>query len=244
MRRFLKYVLTAVVAVLLTLSLSACFGLLPRETTPEPSSTPPVTTRPETVKPDPLVIKETGYTVVKNAYSTYVSCGLIVTNPNDVNVSLPQIKVVVRDADNKILSSQSSYVRAVAANDTVGVGLKIHISSGEPATVEFTAEPIADYMASNDTAVIRSTEVEFTNVHYLSESYTSKITGEILNKSSIDAAYCDLSVLFRDADNKLIGGDSGYLSSLPSKTTTAFEVSVYNIPDGAKTYDISVFASE
>ena len=53
--------------------------------------------------------------------------------------------------------------------------------------------------------------------------YSSAITGQVTNNSNIDATQITVIVEYYK-DNKLVGGDIGYVNNLPVGATGAFEI--------------------
>ena len=57
---------------------------------------------------------------------------------------------------------------------------------------------------------------------------TDSVVGEIQNDNDYDIESGVVTVVFRDADGKLIGGESTYVDSIKANATTPFDISIYN----------------
>jgi hypothetical protein len=189
-----------------------------------------------------LEILEHGYSIIELDGTYYVSYGIIVKNPNTQGLTNQSLKMTLRDADGKVLESSSVFCPGVAGGDTTGIGNYTIVTAGRPAKLEFSVEKPGSYQAK-ESGILKTTDLDFSNVRHLQDDYTSKIAGDVTNRSSQEYSDVQLNIILRSSDGKIVGGLSDYLNTLPSDTLTAFDVflSSYSTPPGFT--DFEMFAS-
>ena len=189
--------------------------------------------------PKAMEILEQGYSIIERDGDHYISYGLIIKNPNAQDLAYPGLKITVRDKDNKVLESSSILCHGVGGNETVGVGGYTLITSGRPTKAEFSTERPSEYNVY-DSGILKTTDVLIFNTSHVSDEYSSRITGDITNKSKQEYEGVQLNIIFRDSAGKIVGGAQGGLDILAADATIPFDIylSRDSTPTGFKDFEL------
>lgn len=192
--------------------------------TPRPSVTPisePTATHtPELFRP--LEVKEYGYSV-NNGYLYYSVC---IYNPNEsYYVTLPTFRITARDADNILLGTKDKTLFSIYPQEEVWYAFYGFEVDEPPAKVTIEALTPKDYYIKEVSSVQQPQYIPLTVINYTKRG--EKIVGEIKNDNDYEISQAILTVVFRDKDGKLLGGDSTFLESIPANGTVPFEKSAY-----------------
>lgn len=185
-------------------------------------TTEDVTTADTETAIQPLEVKEFGYSV-SNGY-LYIS--VILHNPNkDIAIDLPSFRITARDANNALLGTQDQTISIVyPEQDFVYAGQMCAVDE-EPATVDIELLKLDDY---NYRKVSSLNHPEFKPFETLSATAKeNSLIGEIQNNNDYDFDTVIVSVVYRDADGKLIGGTCTFVDSVSANATAPYDIMTY-----------------
>ncbi len=149
-----------------------------------------------------------------------------IKNPNkDKAVKNSKINYVIRNSDNKILTSTVIYLPAIAADDTVEISGSVIVSASEnPASAEYKIEYNKYGIVDQETAkVVKSSELVVSNPYRVKSGAYAHFTGEVTNKSDQDLTSVKVMLLYRK-DGRIYGGDSWLVGTLAAGETKAFDM--------------------
>lgn len=174
-----------------------------------------------------LSIKFLGASWYRSGNYIYQSYSAEVTNNHPTKAAqFGQVTVTLKDADGKIIKSDTTYIGTIAAGDTIRYSDIIMFQGGEPSTISLSVST-ADYSFVDNSNAIPSSKLSVSNINYISGDYYSRITGEVHNSSSKDSSMTRVSVIFMK-DGKVVGGTFDYVFNLNHGTSTSFEILVNN----------------
>lgn len=162
--------------------------------------------------------------------TTYLDAYAKVHNPNDAKMAeYPKLTVTVKSSDETILATDYDTCSYIMPGDTVVMIESIGVSNyTDDCKIELNVT--TDYI--NVTDSIRkenslSSDFSFTNVSEISERYSNKITGEIMNNFSADVDNVTLTVSLLK-DGKIVYVDTTYVHDLKIGQNTPFEYKYYS----------------
>ncbi len=171
----------------------------------------------------PIEVKEFGYSM-SNEYLYY---SIKLHNPNtDKAIELPQFRVTARNDAGEVLATeeqtlsiiypQQDFTYASLAFDVDDIPSKVDVEVLEPD--EYNIKNIS--MLDNPNYV----PLKAVNTTMRDDS----VVGEIQNDNDYDLDSAIVTIIFRDENGKLIGGDSTFVDSLKANSATPFDMSLYN----------------
>ncbi len=188
--------------------------------TPEPTPTREPTPTPEQFKP--LEVKEFGYSV-SHGYLYYSIC---LHNPNEsFFVEFPTFRVTARDANNVLLGTEEQVLFSIYPQQDVWHAFLGFEVEEAPATVDVEVLMPKDYNITKVSKIDQPTYIPLAAINYAKRG--NKIVGEVQNDNDYDIKQAIVTIVYRDADGKLLGGDSTFIDSVPAHGTAPFEESVY-----------------
>ena len=195
----------------------------PVDTEPEKTEEPVVEETEEPARFLPLEIKEFGYSI-KDGYLYYSVC---IHNPNEsFYVEFPTFRITARDADNILLGTEEQVLNSIYPQQDVWhafLGFKVEEA---PSKVDVEMLEPNDYNISDVSTAKHPTYIPLTIIN--SAKRGDKIVGEIQNDNDYDINQAIVTIVFRDAEGKLLGGTSTFVDSVKAKSATPFDESVYS----------------
>ncbi|MGE0133436.1 MAG: hypothetical protein AB7U82_35620 [Blastocatellales bacterium] len=173
---------------------------------------------------DPTTVNESGYFVANSTRGYKVIVALIVSNPYENRfASRPSAQVTLRGADGSVLTSRELNGAGIPPKGVITICETI-TADEKPTRVD--VRPLS---ASYEATDFKSSEFRpFTldNVRAKPNDYGyMKVTGEIRNPFPKQTGVW-VCFLFRDKQNKLIGGHKLWKSEVPTGDPIAFEMSI------------------
>lgn len=174
--------------------------------------------------------------LVDSGYSLYMTNGRVdvmyaleMYNPNEeYAIEYPEITVTARDANGKILKTESQMLNGIAAGDKLTYGSSVSYEGGAPDKIEISVGNKDDnYIAQSSSGIILSSELSVFNVSKNKGAYSEVFTGEVTNNSTQDFGNVAITVIYKLGD-KIVGGLTSYVDDLASGQTKAFELSPYS----------------
>lgn len=141
---------------------------------------------------------------------TYVYYSAELSNGNSKTAGACQITVTSRDAEGHVLDVSNGYTGRIAGNDTIRFSGGVMYVGDVPSAVEFAVgNPMGGYNDHFD-ATAKASDFQFKNVARLDES---KISGDVVNNSSVDCTNVRVSVILKK-NGQVIGGTYTYANNV------------------------------
>ena len=205
----MKKIAAIMLAVMMCLGLAACSGGGGESGSGEPQE---------------LKLVDSGYSFIDN----YIYYAVIVENPNEgVVVGFPTVRITAKDADGNVLGTTDAYLGEVHAGQTVehaSIGFEV---SEAPASVDFEVLPFDEYdiTAEGSSEHANMKKLTTTGVKESVDEYGyASYTGEIVNENDYDFSGVEVTVLYRDENGKLIGGEYTYVEHVAANGNTPFSL--------------------
>lgn len=182
-----------------------------------------------------LEIKEFGY-YMSGKY--LYCCGLIYNPNNSVLCQYPKYRITARDSSDGVLGSYEAIWSYIYPEQTIAFSEMCFKCDEKPSKVEVEALDVDENDLINvnllDNPNFKSFEIKNSIVR------DNKIVGEVFNPNSNDYSNVYVTVLFRDDNNKIVGGDLTILDSVKANSTAPFDISTfsadYQITDNYEIY--------
>lgn len=169
-----------------------------------------------------LEIKEAGFSMS----SGFLYYAIILHNNSDkMAVQFPTFRMTARDANGALLGTEDQVGSIIYPNqDFVWAGLAYSIDE-RPAKVEFEVVDPDDYNIVPATSLSRPTytALDVTGVN----KRGSRLLGEVYNPNDYTIEQVLVTVLFRNDDGALIGGDLTFIDSIKSGAKVPFDMDLY-----------------
>lgn len=141
---------------------------------------------------------------------TYVYYSAELSNGNSKTAGVCQITVTSRDAEGHVLDVSNDYTGRIAGNDTIRFSGGVMYVGDVPSAVELAVgNPMGGYNDHFD-ATAKASDFQFKNVARLDES---KISGDVVNNSSVDCTNVRVSVILKK-NGQVIGGTYTYANNV------------------------------
>lgn len=169
-----------------------------------------------------LEVVKSGYS--KNKGGTLASYGAIIRNPNKDKIA-ENIDVTITlfgDQNQVIASSSMDKIPYLEPEKEIGIGNEIGISpeGANISKIEVQARPSKWSKKTKDMAGF-----QFENVNFIKgDDYGSNVTGIIKSTFSKDLKDIQVSTIYFDQNENIIGGNSTYVDFVPANGQTSFQV--------------------
>ena len=173
-----------------------------------------------------VTVKESGFEV-KDGYLYYSFAA--VNNSSEYAVNLPQFTITARDEDGALLSVENQGLMLMYPGQEAVFAGSAGAVEKVPAVVEVEfVEPEDDWHYVKPDTLEHPEYVPFqiANSRLKKGEWNSSIIGEIYNPNTYGATTVALTVVWRDADGKLLGGDTTFVDNVKAEKNTPFEMSV------------------
>ena len=141
---------------------------------------------------------------------TYVYYSAELSNGNSKTAGACQITVTSRDAEGHVLDVSNGYTGRIAGNDTIRFSGGVMYVGDVPSAVELAVgNPMGGYNDHFD-ATAKASDFQFKNVARLDKS---KISGDVVNNSSVDCTNVRVSVILKK-NGQVIGGTYTYANNV------------------------------
>lgn len=141
---------------------------------------------------------------------TYVYYSAELSNRNSKTAGACQITITSRDAEGHVLDVSNGYTGRIAGNDTIRFSGGVMYVGDVPSAVELAVgNPMGGYNDHFD-ATAKASDFQFKNVARLDES---KISGDVVNNSSVDCTNVRVSVILKK-NGQVIGGTYTYANNV------------------------------
>ncbi len=232
----MKRAIILMLALVIFLALTACGGGTSTDSSDTPTTTQnteaPKTAAPKTEAPKeetsvlPIEIKEFGYSMSGD----YLYYSIHLYNPNDSYIiKYPSFRITARDASGVPLGTEEQTLMEIyPLHDSWHAFLGFSVEE-EPATVDVEVLPANDYNIKKVSTADRKEfkPLEVINAAIRDGSIGKKLVGEVKNDNDYEIKRAVVTIVFRDENGALIGGDSSFVENIPAGGTAAFEKSLY-----------------
>ena len=191
------------------------------EPTPEPTEEP--TPEPTPKELLPLEVVEFGYSM-SDKYLYYSIC---VRNPNDDVILLsPMVRIVPRDKDGLVINTYERTFRQIYPGREVWLAEMACECSEVPATVD--AIPLS--VNENNRKLVQKEYIplRIENSKLRSGEFNDTLVGEVFNDNDYEVELAVVSMMFRDEEGKLLGGDLTIAEKIPPRSSAPFSLDVYS----------------
>lgn len=177
----------------------------------------------ESAVPTELVtIKECGYQIVDG----YLKYSFIAhNNMTDKAAYLPAFRITVRDADGGLISTTDQVLNVIyPGQDTIYAGQGSQIDE-TPASIEVSyVEPDDDWHIVSTSKLDHAVYIPFEIKS--SKLKNDKIIGELYNPNDYNQPMIAITVVFRDMNGQLLGGETNFINNVKAGETVPFELHV------------------
>lgn len=183
-----------------------------------------------------IEVKEYGYDIRDG----YLFASVIVHNPNEnTAIECPTFRMTAIGSDGSVLGTEDQTLSIIyPGHNFVYAGQAFEVK-GKVSKFKVEIIPTEDYnflsVSELDNQTYKMLKVE--NVKKVDDEFFPKYTGEITNENSYDISSGIITIVFRDSNGKLLGGDSTFVDGIKSGAKTPFELSA-NDPVQAKKYEV------
>lgn len=171
-------------------------------------------------------VREAGFQIINRGKWLYYSF-IAHSNLTEKAIQYPEFKIVVRDADGALISSDSQVLSILyPGQEIMFSNMGMNVEGEKPANIEIEfVEPGADrsFVDPNTAVYPNYIPVEVTSSRV---KQNGNVVGEFVNTNPYDIDQVAVSVLFRNADGKLMAGDTTYLHGAKAGKITTFEINV------------------
>lgn len=141
---------------------------------------------------------------------TYVYYSAELSNGNSKTAGACQITVTSRDAEGHVLDVSNGYTGRIAGNDTIRFSGGVMYVGDVPSAVELAVGNPMGGCNDHFDATAKASDFQFKNVARLDES---KISGDVVNNSSVDCTNVRVSVILKK-NGQVIGGTYTYANNV------------------------------
>ena len=185
---------------------------------------------------DCLTITDFGY----QQNDEYIWCVVEFTNPSkDKAVELPTYRVTAYDEDNKILGSEEHTLSIVYPGQKfVCAAVLIEVGS-KPHRIDVTVIEPDDYNITSVTTLEHPVHKQMVgqNLSVRNDS----ITGEIFNPNDYKIDSAMITVIFRDANGKIVYSRLGFIDQIPANGSVPFDIDLMSEGSLPDTYEVYAY---
>ena len=189
----------------------------------------------------PLVIGYNSTYYIESGDYYYCYYFVELTNPNSTkSVQDAKMNTTIKNADGKVICSDSSYLPTVAPNETIYYTDEFMLDE-EPDFAHCTIEyGTYSFVEQSKVKAAKSSEIRVSNTYGKeSGSLYNKFTGEVTNTSKYDASRVKVMVIY---NGKIYGGDSTTIYNLPAGGVKSFQFLAHKLPVDSYQYQIIAVA--
>jgi len=188
----------------------------------------------------PFRVVESVYAVSDTFGDVYVKWAAVIENPNpELYGVFPAITVTARDDSGAVIGTQDSVLFELPPGLKMAVTGQLS-STAVPATVEIKPAKVEWKPTRTRADDYKPFGVEKTRMTSSGRDYF-QVTGDITNPYDKELESISVVVLLRDAEGKLVGGDTTYVNGLAANGGRPFEVKFIRVKGKPTSHEISVY---
>lgn len=152
-----------------------------------------------------------------------VGFGLLVENPNPTHsVESSAYRLTFFSEDGTVIGTDEGYINLLLPEQTLGIGGEVYVAENQVVSRIEAQLKIGEFVEVTEELPPFSSE----NVVFSPGSFSSKVSGFILNPYPQNATFLDVSALAFDEDGEIIGGGSTFLDFAAANNKSAIEVTI------------------
>ena len=184
----------------------------------------------------PIEIVDCGYTLISEYGEYIIYYGIVLHNPNpDYYCEYPTFRIIAEDESGNVIDTEEDSIQYLNGNRTSGyAGLGFNLQE-KPAKVSFEIVEKPDNWVKGTSGDLG---LEATNLSKTIDGGFGTIAGKINNTTDNTYDSVSVSVIFRDSDGNILGGDSSYIDNVKAKGTTAFSIDLLSKEYMSDRYDL------
>lgn len=168
---------------------------------------------------DNLILVNQGYGQDGNG----VGFGIIIENPNNsYSIENSQYRITFFAEDGTVLETDDGYINTILPEQVLGIGGEVYVNDGQ------TVARVEAQLKQGD--FIETTEdlpqFSYDNVTFSDGSYSSKVSGFIVNPHTQDVTNLVVHAIAYDENEDIIGGGYTYLDFAAANSKSAVEVTI------------------
>lgn len=182
----------------------------------------------------PIEIKEFGY----NLSNGYLNYGIILYNPNQtIAYDYPVFRISAYDSDGILLGTEDHTLSIIYPEQTLVEAFDYFKCVENPADVQVEVLDSEERNIRDVSTLNRPNHIPF-EISYATKR-DDKLVGEVINPNKdYDYSQVSVSVIFRNDNNKICGGNTTFINNVKAASTTPFEMELYGdyITDNFEVY--------
>lgn len=168
----------------------------------------------------PIEIKEYGY----GMSGSYLYYGVVLYNPNEtIAYTFPSFRVSAKDSDGILLGTCDETKSVLYPKQTLAFAGQAFKCEEIPKDVEIEVLNAEEYQLKNANTLEIPNYKDFEIVNSAIRD-GNKVVGEISNPNDFDFSQVLVTVIFRDADGKICGGNFTFVDDLKAGNTAPFSI--------------------
>lgn len=187
----------------------------------------------------PHEVKEFAYAM----NGEYLYYAVVIHNPNmDYALDYPTFRVTARDAEGILLGTEDQTLSIIYPGQDFSYAFQAFHVDEVPSTVDIEIIPPESHNIRVPETLKRPeyTPMTVVNTAMRGSGMESRIVGEVRNDNDYTYDNAIVTVFFRDAEGKLIAGESTFIDNVSAHSTTPFEI---NINQSFATENYEVYAN-
>jgi hypothetical protein len=207
----------------------------------------------ESAKYIPLEIKESAYIVrdlpddasigLPDEYKHWVEYAIILHNPNEnLAVESPTFRITARDENDLIVGTEDQALTIIyPGQDFACAVFSVFFVSPQVTKVDFE---ILNPDAKNIIPVEKLNHQQYIPLEVIGANISSDhILGEVSNANEYDIDSAAITVIFRDENGVIVGGDTTVINMIPAGGKTPFDFDNLAIRSGSITNNYEIYAN-
>lgn len=177
-----------------------------------------------------LKITDSGYDISGEKGDYYLHYSVIIKNTNkDAGVELPGIRVTAYDKDGEVMETADESMNSIYPGMELGFASQAFGLTEKPFKVDFEILEPEDWISGDDFKHANFKQLKVEKAEVKDNGYgTFSITGQLTNENDYDLGSVAVSVLYKDKDGNLKGGETEYVNNIKAGATVPFETLGYD----------------
>ncbi len=170
----------------------------------------------------PIEIVDSGYTITGDSGDYYIRYGIILYNPNpDYYHEFPSFRIIAEDESGNVLDTEEEVMQYLNGNRVSGYAGSACDLKEKPANVTFEIIDDPDFWVKGTSGDLGLNAASLTKTI---DGGSGTIAGKINNPTENTYDSVSVTVIFRDSDGNILGGDTTYIDNVKAKGSTAFSM--------------------
>ena len=185
----------------------------------------------------PLELIDSGWSLTQGGYINYA---VTIKNTSAKRVLFPVVQITGRDEAGKVVSADTQTLNAIEPGESISYAGYCGGGSSSPASVDFVLEqPSSDDLAEPTVAATFSVSGVSEQRRGNEATFTGEVTTD-QDTTGETGAMIAVSVILRDADGQIVGGDTTFVDRPAEGKSTPFQLDLYDVDYAA--YEVAAQA--